>query len=99
MSTSVEITVELSTGVATSATTTTHVWANRDWILVDHNYQGVEPLLIEVLDATGRLQAQRKVAAFPGRVTLPAEALSTGVWFVRLTQGDAQKTFRVPLIK
>ncbi|MBK6830853.1 MAG: T9SS type A sorting domain-containing protein [Flavobacteriales bacterium] len=66
---------------------------------MDHNYQGVEPLLIEVLDATGRLQAQRKVAAFPGRVTLPAEQLSTGVWFVRLTQGDAQETFRVPLIR
>lgn len=96
---SMDVTVELSTGITNTENTATHVWANRDWIFVDHNYQGSEPLFIEVLDATGRLQAQRKVAASPGRVTLPADEMSTGVWFVRLTQGDTQKTFRVPLIR
>ena len=75
------------------------MWSTVQGIAIEHNYTGSEPLLVEVLDATGRLQLQRKLAAVPGRVLLGAENLSTGVWFVRLAQGKAQETFRVPLMR
>ena len=100
VTTTVDITVDLNTGVTNVASSTpTHVWGTTQWIFVEHGYSSSDPLFIEVLDATGRLQNQRKVAAAPGRITLPAEGLSTGVWFVRLTCGDATETFRVPVVR
>jgi hypothetical protein len=95
----VAVTVELNTGIGSSTAAATRVWSTVQGIAIEHNYTGSEPLLVEVLDATGRLQLQRKLAAVPGRVVLGAENLSTGVWFVRLAQGKAQETFRVPLMR
>ncbi len=99
VTTSVDITVELNTSVSTTGRTATRVFATTANIVVDHAYTGSQPLFIEVLDATGRVIMQRKVAAMPGRVNLASDALSTGVWFVRLSQGDARESFRVPLVR
>ena len=99
-STSVDITVEVNTSVAQQAAgIAARAWATPQGIVVEHSYQNTNPVLIEVLDATGRSHMQRRIAAVPGRVVLPSEGLSTGIWFVRLTNSGQQTTFRVPLVR
>lgn len=98
--TSLEITVELATGVSTSNMAgTVNAWATPGHIVIEHGFNNNSPLRIELLDATGRLHVQRQVAATPGLVLLPSEGLATGIWFVRVTNEDTQRTVRVPVVR
>ncbi len=98
--TSMEITVELATGVSTSNMAgTVNAWATPGHIVIEHGFNNNSPLRIELLDATGRLHVQRQVAATPGLVLLPSEGLATGIWFVRVTNEDTQRTVRVPVVR
>ncbi len=94
---SVDVTVQVSTGVAQSTSPVTNVWSDGAHFVVDHGFEG--NLAVEVLDATGRLHVQKSIAAAPGRILLPASGLVSGIWFVRLTHQQQQKTFRVPLLR
>jgi PKD repeat protein len=94
---SVDVTVQVSTRISEAAAVVTNVWSDGIHFVVDHGFEG--KLIVEVLDATGRLHMQRQVAAAPGRLMLPASTLNTGIWFVRLTHGQDQKTYRVPLLR
>jgi len=96
--TSFDVTVELNTGISTSLAPGLNAWVTPNGFLVEHNFTA-GPVLIEIMDATGRLQATRQVAGTPGRVILSSEGLSTGIWFVRVTNGDTQRTFRLPLLR
>ncbi len=91
--------VSHSTGVQTLTTGSLNVWYNGGQFVVDHVYDHSGQLLIEVLDATGRLHATAHSAARPGRVLVPAEGLNTGIWFVRITSQTDQRTVRVPLTR
>jgi PKD repeat protein len=98
--TSMEITVELATGVSSSALTgMVNAWSTPGHMVIEHGFNNNSPLRIELLDATGRLHVQRQVAATPGRVLLPSEGLATGIWFVRVTNGDTLRTVRVPVVR
>ena len=55
--------------------------------------------MIDVIDATGRVHLTRRAAGVPARVFIPTETLSPGIWFLRITNGDVQRTVRVPLIR
>jgi len=97
---SLDVDVQTSTGISDGGKVPAlHVWTDGQRFLVDLPFTDGRNVAIEVLDATGRLHIQRQVPGFPGRTAIPAEGLSTGVWFVRVQSGDEQKTFRVPLLR
>lgn len=75
------------------------VWNAAEHLVVEHGFDHGRPVFIDVLDATGRLHLQRQVGGSPGRVLLPNGTLSTGIWFVRVTSGMVQRTFRVPVVR
>lgn len=54
---------------------------------------------VEVLDALGRTVIDREHISMSGRISLPTAQLGTGVWYVRVTSTDGQRTFRVPLMR
>jgi len=76
-----------------------NAWATPNNIVIEHGLNNQSPLRIELLDATGRLHLQRQVAATPGRILIPSEGLATGIWFVRVTNGDTLRTVRVPVVR
>jgi hypothetical protein len=95
---SAEVTVELSTGVASRVGSEHRAWVDGSGIVVVPAFTASAPVGIDLLDATGRVAMQRRLA-LPGRVVLPADALGTGIWFVRMQQGGNQVTLRVPLVR
>ncbi len=99
-STTIEVVVDINTGLgAVSGNTSVNVWSSGTMIFVDHTFSNSDQVNIEVLDATGRLSLREQAAAAPGRITIPGDRLATGVWFVRVTNGDQQHTFRVLLAR
>jgi hypothetical protein len=76
-----------------------NAWVQGNDIMVEHAFDNGRQVRIEVLDATGRIHLERNVAGQPALITIPAHTLPTGIWFVRLTNGDTQESFRVPLIR
>jgi hypothetical protein len=95
-----EVVVETNTGISTpSDATTLNAWYANDKFVVEHTFNNGQPVVIEVLDATGRLHITRKAAGVPARITIPADGLATGVWFLRLSNSGAQRTMRVPLVR
>jgi len=94
------VVVETSTSIATNTDATTlNAWYANDKFVVEHNFNNGEAVTIEVLDATGRLHATRKVAGVPARVNINADGLATGIWFVRVSNSATQRTMRVPLVR
>ncbi|MCC6938694.1 MAG: PKD domain-containing protein [Flavobacteriales bacterium] len=92
-----DITVEVSTSVASIAATSNRAWATPQGIVLEHVYPANEQVQLELLDATGRVFVQRRLSS--SRTTIPADGLSTGIWFVRLTHGTDHAIMRVPLIR
>ncbi|MBL7940961.1 MAG: hypothetical protein JNL43_16505 [Flavobacteriales bacterium] len=96
----IEITVETNTGISTNTDATAlNAWFANDKFVVEHNFNNGEAVVIDVLDATGRLHATRKAAGVPARLTINADGLATGIWFVRVSNSDTQRTMRVPLLR
>lgn len=99
-SVSQDINVQLSTSVtATPASLVLNVWSAADQLVVEYSFDHGHAVLVDVLDATGRLHIQKQFVGTPGRVSIPAASLGTGVWFVRVTSGKVQQTFRVPVLR
>lgn len=95
-----EVIVETSTSISTAATATgLNAWFANDKFVVEHNINNGSSVVIEVLDATGRLHATRKAAGVPARISINADGLATGIWFVRVSNSDVQRTLRVPLVR
>lgn len=94
-----EVMVETSTGIQTNAPVGTNAWFDNDKFVVEHAFNNGQPVTIEVMDATGRLHLSRQVAGTPARVNVPAEGLSTGIWFVRVSNAGTSRTMRVPLVR
>ncbi len=96
--TTVNVTVELSTGIAAATTAQpVRAWMAESHLVVEHPYTGV--VQVELMDATGRLHAQRSVNSGAARILVPSNTLSTGIWFVRVTNAGEQQTLRVPLVR
>jgi len=95
--TSSEIIIELSTSITEVAPMQHRAWATPQGIVVEHAFQSNDAVNVDLLDATGRLVIARRMSA--QRMVLPAEGLSSGLWFVRLSNGSSQATLRVPLTR
>ena len=97
---SVEVTVETISNIADVSTAATlNAWFANDKFVVDHSFNNGKPVSIDIMDATGRLHATRQVAGSPARVNIATDGLNTGIWFVRVTNAQEQRTFRVPLVR
>jgi hypothetical protein len=96
-----DVTVQLTTGVASPVKPSdlVNAWVAGDMLVVEHGFDHGRPVHIAVLDATGKLHMQQQVSGMPGRVQLPANTLSTGIWFVRVTSDQVQRTLRVPVLR
>jgi len=95
-----QVIVETSTSISgTSAITGVNAWFANDKFVVEHGYNNGQPVTIEVLDATGRLHNTRQVAGTPARVNVPADGLSTGIWFIRIQNDGNTRTVRVPVVR
>ncbi|MCW5897723.1 MAG: PKD domain-containing protein [Flavobacteriales bacterium] len=95
---SMDIVVELGTGLSDSMLPGVNAWGAEGLFFVEHGFEG-GTLYVEVLDAAGKLHRQWNLGAAPGRVTLPADGLSTGIWLLRVTHGHQTRTFRIPLMR
>jgi hypothetical protein len=96
--TTINVTVELTTGIAAATTAQpVRAWMAESNLVVEHPYTGV--VQVELMDATGRLHAQRSVNSGAARILVPSNTLSTGIWFVRVTNAGEQQTLRVPLVR
>jgi PKD repeat protein/subtilisin-like proprotein convertase family protein len=93
-----EIAVELSTGITEVPTNTVRAWVANGGFVIEHNYDRGY-LTVEVLDASGRLVSTNTYAAAPGQVLLPGTGLAPGIWTLRLTNDQEQRTIRVPLMR
>jgi PKD repeat protein len=98
--TSTDIHVASATGIADNAGQggNLSVWADPTSIMIDHAF-GKQPVQVDVYDATGRLAMNRSGIVSPDHITINDQGLGAGVWFVRVTSGAVQRTFRVPLIR
>jgi PKD repeat protein len=95
---SIEVSVEQNVGlISLEAGTLLNAWATAEHIVLVHDLDG--PLLVELLDANGRVHRMSNSAAGAGTVRLPSGGLSDGLWFVRVTHAGAQRTLRVPLVR
>ena len=95
-----QVVVETSTSISSStATDAVIVWFANDKFVVEHGISNGLPVVIEVLDATGRLHSTRQVAGTPARVNIAADGFSTGIWFVRIQNNGAIRTVRVPVVR
>lgn len=74
------------------------VHAAGDFLVITHGF-GQAPVDVDVHDLTGRLVISRRQLSGPERITLPADALGTGIWFVHVRSGSVNRTFRVPLVR
>ncbi|MBK8582722.1 MAG: hypothetical protein IPL86_13125 [Flavobacteriales bacterium] len=94
-----DVTVDIVTTVEpVNATNALNVYAAHGQFVIDHAF-GNAPVDVAVYDATGRLRMERDAIVMPGRITLSDQELGSGVWFVRVKSGDAERTFRVPVVR
>jgi PKD repeat protein len=98
--TSTDIHVASATGIADNAGQSGNlsVWADPNSIMIDHTF-GRQPVQVDVYDATGRLALSRSDIVSAGRITIADQQLDAGIWFVHVTSGNVEGTFRVPLIR
>ena len=94
------VVVETSTSITEGAQgTELKAWFANDKFVIEHGIDNGRPVLVEVLDATGRLHLTRNAAGTPARINIPADGLSTGIWFLRISNDDTQRTLRVPVVR
>lgn len=95
-----QVMVEAPTSIANAnAANALSAWFANDKFVVEHGFSNGQPVTIDVLDATGRLHATHQFAGTPARVSVPADGLSTGIWFIRIQNDGSTRTVRVPVVR
>lgn len=97
-SSTIDITVELSTGIRGQDRNVFRAWQMFDQLVVELGLEEDGRAVVDVLDATGQLIMQRTAAVKAERIYLPANGLASGVYFIRVTAGRDQRTLRVPVV-
>jgi hypothetical protein len=96
---SLDIVVDMSTGIRNTANRDVRVWAAYDQIVLEHTITQSTPLRIELMDAGGRVHMKVQVPGIPDRVHLPSSTLSSGIWFLLLRSEQATDIYRVPVLR
>ncbi len=93
-----DVTVQVSTDLGSAmASGEMHAWSTSEAFLVALPTE-VGAVDIRLYDAAGRLHLSERQ---PGGalLTIPAHDLGSGIWFLTVDTGAAQKTFRLPLVR
>ncbi len=89
-----------STSVApTAVKPVDRAWSDGDRFIVETAERPAGTWTIDMLDATGRLLHTVRRAAQNNRIIVPADGLPNGVYFLRTTFGQEQRTHRVPMLR
>ncbi len=86
-----------STGIDAVVNGGISAWTEGSQFIVLWQVGGSQGITAEVLDATGRSVAQRTARGSMGRISLSAQDLPSGVYFVRVRTGIEERTFKLPL--
>ncbi|HRO99681.1 MAG TPA: PKD domain-containing protein, partial [Flavobacteriales bacterium] len=97
-STTTEVTVELTTGVEQADQGILTARVEGDHIVILHP-DGTRDLRYELRDAAGRLVIDRMATGSTGRVLVPVQELTTGVWMLTVRSGEVVRTFRLPVVR
>jgi len=95
--TTMELIVESTTGLPTIVGATLNAWVSGDFFVVDHNFTNSDPVLIRILSTNGQLLQQHRFAAAPARLMLSNADLATGIYLLRISNGNNVRTFSVPV--
>jgi hypothetical protein len=94
-----EVTVETVTGLGGNpASADMRVWSTPQAFIVQMPL-GRSAARVDVFDALGRQADARVATGDAHRLEVSNLALSEGIWFVRVTADDEQRSFRVPLVR
>lgn len=96
---SMDVTVDVNTGIrGTDGLAGMQVFATADAIIITQ-----DPTQAACRWRCSMRWAARAISrehiSMSGRISLPTAQLGTGVWYVRVTSTDGQRTFRVPLMR
>lgn len=96
---SIQLVVETTTHIPTVVGRDLNVWLSGDQIVVDHNFNGQEPLFIRIFNTGGQLEQDYRMAPSGSRILLPTNELSAGIWMVRISSGVHMRTFSLPIVR
>jgi hypothetical protein len=97
--TSQDVAVSVSTSVAEQAAPGIMAWSEGALFIVQWQVSGAASMQADVIDATGKLVLSRSARGAMGRMTVDGQELPAGIYFVRVTTGDQQRTFRLPMVR
>ncbi|HRH38197.1 MAG TPA: PKD domain-containing protein, partial [Flavobacteriales bacterium] len=95
----IEITVEVNTGVAEQTTDKVAAWLNGDNIVVEHGFGQKYPLQLDLVNEAGQIHQQMRVAGPPGRMSIPASDLASGIWYIRVSNDEVRRTIPVVIVR
>ncbi|HRD53732.1 MAG TPA: PKD domain-containing protein [Flavobacteriales bacterium] len=96
----VTITVELSTGVTEAKPITVmRGWLAGDHLVIEHGFDDKHPLTLELINEAGQVWKQQRVAGQVGRMTVPANDLASGIWYVRVSNTEDSRTVPVVIVR
>lgn len=94
-----DLSVVDATGMASATSAGLSAWTEGAQFIVQWQTAGADGIRAEVVDAAGRKLIERSAKGSSGRVAIPASELPAGVYNVRVFQGDAQRTFKLPVVR
>jgi hypothetical protein len=74
-------------------------WSDGSQFIVQWQVEGASAIQADVLDATGKTVMQGQARGNAGRMTMDAQSLPAGIYFLRLISGSQQRTFRLPVVR
>lgn len=95
----VVIMVDINTGIESHTPSDTRVWASDELIHITLSDPIHPQLVVQVLDAGGRVHMEQHMAANSERLLMPSESLSAGVWLVLLRSATKVEAHRVVILR
>jgi len=94
-----DVAVSTSTSVVEQTVTGLAAWSDGSQFIVQWQVEGASAIQADVLDATGKTVMQGQARGNAGRMTMDAQSLPAGIYFLRLISGSQQRTFRLPVVR
>ena len=89
-----------STGIANEPTAAQlTAWSDEGGFVIAWSELGGDEVLVDILDAEGKLVATATANPGEGRLRIAAIGLSTGTYVIRATKGTEQRSFKLPLVR
>lgn len=94
-----QVVVDVSTGIVPTTDELARVWLDGQHVVVDLQQQRADEVVITVLDAAGRVVAERRTGMGTTRERIAVDHVAQGVIFVRLRTADQSRTYKLPLTR